>query len=97
MKGRIGVAATYGSGCWATSQTLAGTSVGCTVTGAGEQMMRGLAAHECSSLALKYVPPVLLDGTLFLDVSILMIRFVISSMLICSSSVQLARRASTGL
>ena len=45
MKGRVGVAATYGSGCWA--QKHGASAVGCCVTGAGEHMMKGLIAYHC--------------------------------------------------
>lgn len=50
--GRIGQAAVYGSGCWATTLEANQVGVACCTSGCGEHLIKTMLANECATLAL---------------------------------------------
>lgn len=50
--GRIGQAAVYGSGCWATRREPNQVGVACCTSGCGEHLIKTMLAKECATLAL---------------------------------------------
>jgi len=50
--GRIGQAAVYGSGCWATTLEANQVGVACCTSGCGEHLIKTMLANECAKLAL---------------------------------------------